>query len=312
MTLEIDGKPRDALVQASKQSLLFVLDRETGEPLIPVEERPVPQSAELGEAVSPSQPFPVQPPPLVPMSITADDAWGLTPFDRGRCRDRITAAGDTAPYTPPDQNGLILTPFTGGGTNWGGVTVDQQRKIVVANVSNLVHFIRLHPKTNGEIEQPPESVSELAEFAPMRGAPFAVEREMLSSPLGLPCNAPPWGLLAAFDLQSRKILWSVPFGTSRGLAGPLALPLGLPNLGGAMTTASGLTFIGAATDGYLRAFETLTGKELWGIKLPGGGQATPMSYSVGGRQHIVIAAGGHAWAGTELNDTLVAYALPAQ
>lgn len=313
VTLTIDGQPRDALVQGTKQGLLFVLDRETGEPLIPVEERRVPQGGVFGEALSPTQPFPVAPPPLVPTKTSPDDAWGLTPFDKAWCRDKLAAAGPTdGLYVPPDEDGLIMRPFTGGGMNWGGVTIDQDRKIVVANMSNLVHLIKLRKKADGVVEEDPTMVSESEEFAPMVGAPFALERDVLRSPLGLPCTPPPWGVLAGFDLESRQVIWTRPIGTTRGLAGPISLPFGMPNLGGALTTASGLTFIGATMDNYLRAFDTQTGEELWGADLPGGGQAGPMSYAADGRQFVVIAAGGHAWFGTPLSDALVAYALPKQ
>ncbi len=312
VSLTIEGQQRDGLVQGTKQGLLFVLDRETGQPLIQVEERPVPQNALLGEALSPTQPFPVFPPPLVPNEITADEAWGLTPFDRAACRDVMERAGPAKLYTPPDEDGLLMFPFTGGGMNWGGVAVDQDRKIVIANMSSVIHLIKLVRKPEDHQDGAGGIVSESDEFAPMAGAPFALERDVLTSPLGLPCNPPPWGVLAAVDLEQRKILWSQPFGTTRKLAGPISLPFGTPNLGGSLVTASGLTFIGAAMDSYLRAYDTQTGEEIWGADLPGGGQAGPMSYAVNGKQYIVIAAGGHAWAGTELNDTLVGFALPDQ
>lgn len=310
VTLTIDGQERDGLVQGTKQGLLFVLDRETGDPLIPVEERPVPQNAVLGEALSPTQPFPIFPPPLVPNEISADDAWGLTPFDRAACRKVMAQAGPAKLYTPPDEDGVLMFPFTGGGINWGGVAIDQDRKIVIANMSSVIHLIKLRRKAEGAENSAGGIVSESDEFAPMAGAPFALERDILRSPLGLPCNPPPWGVLAAVDLASNEILWSQPFGTTRKLAGPISLPFGTPNLGGALVTASGLTFIGATMDSYLRAFDTYTGEEIWGADLPGGGQAGPMSYAVNGKQYVVIAAGGHAWAGTPLNDTLVGFALP--
>jgi quinoprotein glucose dehydrogenase len=307
-TITLDGKERDVVIQGTKQGLIFVLDRDTGKPVLPVKERPVPQGGVDGEALSPTQPFPADLPPLGPDRITPDEAWGLTPWDRGACAKAIASARSEGRFTPPGLEGALVMPFTGGGVNWGGLAVDAGKGVVYVNSSNLVHRVTLFPAADyAEMKQrfPDKEVS------PQRGAPFGMKRELLASPLGLPCNPPPWGVLTALDLGSRKILWQVPLGTTEEL-NPLGLArhIGTPTFGGPLATASGLIFIGAALDDYLRAFDARTGAELWTGRLPSAGIATPTSYLWQGRQYVVIAAGGHGEAGAPAGDTLIAFALP--
>ncbi len=296
------------MVQTTKTGNLFVLHRETGEPFFPVEERPVPASDVPGDAAWPTQPFPTRPPPLVPQRLAPDDAWGLTPWDRGRCRDAIAALRNEGIFTPPSLQGSIVFPGIGGGSNWGGLAVDSRRGVAFANTTRLAFFARLVPRER----YVDEDVDRL-ERAPQIGAPYGMERAPLLSPLGLPCNPPPWGALSAIDLTRGEILWEVPLGTVPDDV-PIALPirLGLPNLGGPVATAGGLVFVAAAMDDYLRAFDAETGEELWKGELPAGGQATPMTYRTraDGRQYVVIAAGGHGKLGTRRGDFVVAFALP--
>ena len=308
VTITLDGKERDVVIQGTKQGLIFVLDRDTGKPVLPVEERPVPQGGVAGEALSPTQPFPADLPPLGPDHITPDEAYGLTPWDRGACTQAIASARNEGRFTPPSLQGTLIMPFTGGGVNWGGLAVDGGRGVVYANSSNLVHRVTLFPAADyAEMKQrfPDKEVS------PQRGAPYGMKREVLLSPLGLPCNPPPWGVLTALDLGKRKILWQVPLGTTEE-KNPLGLArrVGLPTIGGPLATASGLIFIGAALDDYLRAFDAKTGAELWTGRLPAAGIATPTSYLWQGRQYVLIAAGGHGEAGAPAGDSLVAFALP--
>ena len=307
-TIAVDGKQRDVVIQGTKQGLIFVLDRDTGNPVLPVEERPAPQGGVDGEALSPTQPFPADLPPLGPDRITPDQAWGLTPWDRGACAKAIASARGEGRFTPPSLQGTLIMPFTGGGVNWGGLAVDGGKAMVYVNSSNLVHRVTLFPAADyAEMKQrfPDKEVS------PQRGAPYGMKRELLVSPLGLPCNPPPWGVLSAVDLGSRKILWQVPLGTTEEL-NPLGLArhVGTPTFGGPLATASGLIFIGAALDDYLRAFDARTGAELWTGRLPAAGIATPTSYLWQGRQYVVIAAGGHGEAGAPAGDALIAFALP--
>lgn len=304
------GALRPAVLQPTKQGLLFTLDRDTGAPIIPVEERPVPQGAAPGDAVSPTQPFPVLPKPLAPNRLRPEDAWGITPWEKDACRRKIAAARSEGLYTPPSTRGTILYPFTGGGTNWGGLAFDPVRQVVYVNTSSLAHLVTLIPADKVKAAKAAEPD---VEISAQEGAPFGMRREVLRSPLGLPCNPPPWGQLHAIDMKTGEVLWSRPFGTTEALAPGSQFFLrntGAPNFGGPMTTASGLVFIGATVDNYIRAFDGRTGKELWRGRLPGGGQATPMSYVWRGRQYVLIAAGGHGKSGTRKSDELVAFALP--
>ena len=301
-TVHRDGREIAAVVVATKTGFVFVLDRDTGKPVFPVEERPVPASDVPGEETSPTQPVPLAPPPLVPQSLGADDAWGLVYFDRQACRRRMESLRSEGLYTPPSLAGTILFPSTAGAVNWAGGAFDPQRHLFIVNTNRLAHAVRLIPQADYAAAR---AANPKVEIGRGRGTPYAAERELLLSPLGVPCNPPPWGELGAVDLDAGTIRWQLPLG---GAA--LGLIRGAPNLGGPIVTAGGLVFIGAARDEYLRAFDVETGAELWKAKLPAGGQATPMTYVMGGRQFVVIAAGGHARLGTTLGDAVVAFALP--
>ena len=309
-TVTYQGRTVPALLQTTKQGLLFTLDRATGQPLIPVVERKVPQGGMPGEALSPTQPFPVAPPSLAPNRIRPDDAFGLTPWDRAACRRQIAGARNEGLYTPPSTQGTILYPFTGGGSNWGGLAFDPGHDIAYVNTSSAIHKVTLIPTARLAAAR---AAAPNTEISPNIGAPYGMKREFLRSPLGLPCNPPPWGVLHAIDMHDGHILWAVPLGTTQDLAPGSQLILhdtGTPNFGGPIVTAGGVVFIGAAMDNYLRAFDARTGRELWRGRLPAGGQATPMTYVWKGRQYVLIASGGHSMAGTKRGDTLVAYALP--
>ena len=305
-----NGQTVPAVLQPTKQGLLFTVNRDTGLPIIPVVERKVPQGGPPGEKLSPTQPIPIAPAALSPSRIKPEDAMGLTFWDRGKCRDAIAAARHDGLYTPPSLQGTLIYPFTGGGTNWGGLAFDAAHDIVYVNTSNIIHLVTLIRR--GEYSAVEERFFD-KEVSPNEGAPFGMKREVLLSPIGLPCNPPPWGLLHAIDMHSGKILWSVPLGTTEDLVPFSEYFLGAsgtPNLGGPIATAGGLVFIGAAADDYLRAFDAKTGAELWKGRLPAGGQATPMTYVWKGRQYVVIAAGGHSKLGTRRGDSVVAFALP--
>jgi quinoprotein glucose dehydrogenase len=309
-TILYQGKRLDAVLQPTKQGLLFTLDRDNGRPIIPVVERKVPQDGAAGETLSPTEPFPVAPRPLARDSIKPDDAFGLTFWDRGKCRDAMAKAKYEGIYTPPSVQGTIIFPFTGGGTNWGGLAFDPSTDIAYVNTSNAMHLVTLIPAK--EVARAQDAEPD-AEISPNRGAPFGMRRVVLVSPFGMPCNPPPWGQLHAIDMHTGKVLWDVPLGTTEDLMPMSEYVLGesgTPNIGGPMATAGGLVFIGAAMDDYLRAFDAKTGKEVWKGRLPAGGQATPMSYVWKGRQYVVIAAGGHEKLGTKRGDQVVAFALP--
>jgi len=303
-----------AVLQATKTGLLFVFDRESGAPVLGLRERPVPRGGVPGEQPWPTQPFPIAPAPLVSHeAITPNDAWGLTFYDRGKCRDRIASLDSQGIYTPPSLKGAIESPGYAGGINWGGVAFDADRQVAVAAVNHLPMVVTLMSPEKVR-EQSQSGDYEESSFAYQRGTPYGMRREALLSPWGLPCTKPPWGTLTAVDLRTARTLWEVPLGSTEDLA-PFFVPtrnLGTPNMGGPIMTAGGLIFVGAAMDDYLRAFNVETGRELWKGRLPAGGQATPMTYRAGpgNRQFVVIAAGGHGNLGTRQGDAVVAFALP--
>ena len=310
---------RPGVIAATKMGHLFFLDRMTGEPLLPVEERRVPGRAVPGEAdLSPTQPFPLKPPPLHPSELRPEDAFGFTPWEKSACREIIESARAEGIFTPPSTQGTIQYPGMVGGLNWGALTVDHGRGMLVVNTQRIATYIRMVPRADYDAMVEANGGEEPAfGFEPQGGTPYALERYPLLSPwLGAPCNPPPWGTLVAVDLATGDIAWEVPLGNTRDLAPwPIWLflgEMGVPNLGGPITTASGLTFIGATTDAYVRAFATETGDLLWKARLPASAQATPMTYRLApdGKQFVVIAAGGHMLLGTKAGDALVAYALP--
>lgn len=308
--IERDGKSIPAVVQATKTGMLFVFDRETGEPVFEVVERPVPQSDVAGETISPTQPFPATPALVSQAAVTPHDAWGLTFYDRGKCRDLIARYRSEGIFTPPSLRGTILSPGYAGGVNWGSTAFDSERQLVIAAVNHVPMVATLVPRDQLDAMKRSGAWPD-SDFAAQTGTPYGVRREMLASPFGLPCTAPPWGTLAAVDLRRNAIRWQVMLGSTRDMT-PWFVPsptLGMPNMGGPIVTDGGVVFIGASMDNYLRAFDIETGRELWKGRLPAGGQATPMSYEAKGRQFVVIAAGGHGKLGTKRGDYVVAFAL---
>jgi len=242
------------------------------------------------------------------------DAWGVTFWDRGKCRDLIASHRNEGIFTPPDTRGSLLSPGYIGGVNWGGVAFDEQRQRVIAAVNHLPTVVTLVPQADLE-SQARSGDFPNSEFAKQAGTPYGMRREPLLSPWGLPCTAPPWGTLVSVDLRRNRIVWQVPLGSTEGI-GPWFAParnFGMPNMGGPIGTAGDLVFVGAAMDSYFRAFDIETGRELWKYHLPAGGQATPMTYRAGRnqRQFIVIAAGGHGSLQTPRGDYVIAFALPA-
>jgi quinoprotein glucose dehydrogenase len=318
-TITTEQGPRDVVVQTAKTGLVFVLDRETGEPVIPVEERPVPQGGVAGEALSPTQPYPVRPEILVRDRLEPSDAFGVTLFDKMACASIIGKLKAEGLFTPPSLEGTMFYPFTGGGANWGSAAFDARRNLLVVNVNNLAQKVALLPRETADaIGDSPEAgvaiahgVSEEAEVALQTGAPYGMSRELLLSPVGLPCTPPPWGLIVGVDVAKGEIVWRRPFGTTRDVA-PLGLEVetGMANLGGPIVTAGDLIFITAAFDSYLRALDVETGKELWKSRLPASSAATPITYEWEGRQYVVAAAGGYSNFDSRMGDYLVAYALP--
>jgi quinoprotein glucose dehydrogenase len=300
--LTIDGHTRPAVVQVTKMGLTFVLDRETGEPLFPVEERPVPQTGAVpGEYLSPTQPFPVKPDPLHQLGVSPADAWGFTPWDKRQCRKQLEALTTGPIYTPISEQGLVMYPSNVGGQNWGAPAIDPERKIMVANTKHVAMVVQLVPR---------EQCGPGSAF-PQEDSPYCVNMRPFLSPWGAPCTKPPWGSLAAVDLTTGDIRWQLPLGTLKHQAPwPLSRMKGGVEMGGPMVTATGLIFIAASADRHIRAIDLDTGAELWADEMPTTGNAVPMSYVSGGDQFVVIAAGGHFPSTSPAGDYLIAYRLP--
>ena len=307
------GEEIPAVAQATKMGHLFLLHRETGEPLFPIEEKPVPSSKVPGEEAWPTQPFPLAPLPLVPQMLTPDDAWGITPWDKSKCRELIQRYRSEGVFTPPSLEGTIVFPGPLGGINWGSVAFDHESQLLITNTNHVPFVVTLIPRDDYASVK---AANPDIEISPQWGTPYGMRREPLLSPFIIPCNPPPYGTLVAVNLTNGSVLWEVPLGTLQDMApwpiGMLEGNVGMLNLGGPIVTGGGLVFIGASTDNYLRAFDIETGDELWKGRLPAGGQATPMTYRLrdDGKQYVVIAAGGHGKMGTKLGDYVVAFALP--
>jgi quinoprotein glucose dehydrogenase len=305
------GREVPAVVQATKTGHVFVLHRESGVPLFPVEERPVPASDVPGEVAAPTQPFPTQPASLVPQTLRPEDAFGLFSWDRGRCREKLAALRNEGIFTPPSLEGSLHYPSQVGGVNWGSVGIDPARRVAFFNASNIAFSVRLIPRADFERERAEgRGLLGLREFAPMHGTPYGMVREPVLGPLGVPCTPPPWGFMGAFSLDTGELLWRVTLGATPDRVPFTLFEKGLPSLSGVVVTAGGVVISGNTADGFLRAHDAETGAELWRDRLPAAGAANPMTYSVAGRQYVVIAAGGHGKLGTRRGDWVVAYALP--
>lgn len=310
-TVTLAGRAIPAVIVGTKMGHLFVLDRETGVPVFPVEERTVPASDVPGERISPTQPFPAALPPLAPQGMSADRLWGATDEDRAYCRTEFSRLKSGPLFTPPSVRGTIVFPGNVGGTHWGGVAFDPVRQRIVGNTNRLASVVRLIPREQAEqVRTDPRNDRLGGEYARQDGTPYAMYRHPFATPRGLPCTAPPWGALTAVDLGTGRTAWERPLGiTPEAAALPGSEAWGSLNLGGALI-AGDLIFIGATRDEIFRAFDIETGKQLWSATLPASALATPMTYAIGGRQFVVIAAGGHGKAGVALGDAVVAFALP--
>ena len=301
-----------AIAIASKTGHVFVLDRQTGQPLIPIEERPVPASDVPGEQASPTQPFPTAPRSLARTTLTADEAWGVTDEERAWCRDIMRPLRADGFFTPPSLRGTLVAPGNVGGIAWGGMAYDRAHGLLVMPVNDLVAEVRLIPRA--DLDEQRQRLAPDFEVHVQRGTPYALARRFLLAPKTmLPCTPPPWGTLAAVRAATGEIAWQVPLGRFPGTdSAPAAAQWGSIALGGPIVTAGGLVFTAGTFEAAMYAFDVQTGRQMWTGRLPTSARSTPMTYrGPDGRQYIVIAAGGHgSQIGPPLGDYLVAFALP--
>lgn len=304
-----DGTIVPALVGPTKQGDIYVLDRRTGEQIIPVREVPAPGGAIPEDFTSPTQP--VSDLTFMPPPLEETDMWGITLFDQLACRIQFHQYRYEGRYTPPSLEGTIVYPGNFGVFNWGSVAVDPERQIMFGMPTYLAFTSRLVPRS----EIPPKGEDETASEQGLNrneGAPYGVYMGPFLGPLGIPCQAPPWGYVAGVDLQTGEIAYRHKNGTVYDMT-PLPLPfeLGVPGIGGPLLTRGGVAFLAATVDDYLRAYDVTSGEEIWEVRLPAGGQATPMTYATAdGRQFVLIVAGGHGSVGTKPGDYVIAYTLP--
>jgi glucose dehydrogenase len=298
VTVTRDGKRIPAVAQVTKMGFVFVLHRETGEPLFPVEERPVPKSSLEGEALHPTQPFPVKPPPLARISMTPDDLTDVTPESRAECAEMTEGADlEVEIYDPLGDTNQALFPGLNGGTNYGGASFDPERGLLFVNTMDVGGLFRMSKRRQG------------AEIPwALRGAKY----EFFWDENGYPCQNPPWGHLTAVDLNTGELRWRTVLGEFEELTKRGVPKTGTPNIGGSLATAGGLVFIAATNDHRFRAMDADTGEELWSTELPASGFAAPATYlgRTTGRQFVVIAAGGGNKYDETFTGKLVAFALP--
>jgi quinoprotein glucose dehydrogenase len=281
---------------------------------VPAPETPVPQGAATGDHVSPTQPY-SQLTYRPEKNLTGADMWGATMFDQLACRVIFHKLRYEGPFTPPSEQGTLVFPGNLGMFEWGGIAVDTDRSLAIANPIALPFVSKLIPRGPNNPIEPPASgeggTGAETGIQPQYGVPFGVTLNPFLSPINLPCKQPAWGYVSALDLTTNKVIWKKRIGTTRDSSPiPIGFKMGMPMLGGPMTTAGHVFFIGATADNYLRAFSTDNGDELWTARLPAGGQATPMTYEANGKQYVLIAAGGHGSFMTKLGDYVIAYALP--
>ncbi|HEX3912485.1 MAG TPA: pyrroloquinoline quinone-dependent dehydrogenase [Steroidobacteraceae bacterium] len=308
-SFELNGQNTPVLIAGNKTGMLYVLDPSSGKPVLPIEERPVPQSLIPGEVTSLTQPFPVTVPALVSQSLVPQSAWGISDSDRRACESVLKELTGTSIFSPPSLKGIAAVPGNVGGINWSGFAWDAKHERLIVAVTNLAFRVQLIPRdkfaagNHGDFR---------AELAPQAGTPYAMARAPLRAPSGALCTPPPWGELVSVDLAAGKIAWRKPLGSlDEMFPGIGKRAPGSVVLGGPIVTASGLIFIAGTVDRQLHAISSDDGKELWTAALPASAHALPITYEVGGKQFVVVAAGGSAKITEEgQGDAVIAFALP--
>ena len=313
-----DGSKKPAVAIGTKSGQIYVLDRETGKPLTKVEEQQVPTANIPNEQYSKTQPRSVGMPQIGNETLKESDMWGATPFDQLACRISFKSMRYNGLYTPPGTDKSLSFPGSLGGMNWGSMSTDPNHNYLFVNDMRLglwQQMVAAAPAKDGAVSNGGEAVNTGMGLVPMKGTPYAVNKNRFMSPLGIPCQKPPFGTLSAIDLNTQKIVWQVPLGTVQdtgpfGIKMHAQMPVGMPSLGGTLATQGGLVFIAGTQDYYLRAFDTSTGKEVWKARLPVGSQGGPISYvsPENGKQYILITAGG-ARQSPDRGDYVIAFAL---
>lgn len=312
MDITVDGKKIPALMQSTKQGFLFVVNRKTGEDVWPIEERPVPQGdgSVKGEHLSPTQPFPTLPAPLLDQS-KKPKVWKLADIVGGgecsRLWDQLEYKGMYSPPTTKGE-GVLAYPDSAGGVQWGGVAFDPAGQTAVVNVSHTVQYIKLFDRA--AYEKADSGAGNESGFAPQEGAPYGMRLEVAMNWLGMPCWQPPYGELVALDMHTGKVKWRRPVGASQKYGFFMPESWGSPTIGGPAITAGGLVFIGASMDSKVRAYSLETGEELWADQAQAPVVANPAVYSYKGREYVAFVAGGNSIIKDEVGDQLVVYALP--
>jgi quinoprotein glucose dehydrogenase len=305
-----------AVILPTKRGELFVLDRRTGKPIFPVIEKPAPQRGAV-EKISATQPWSIGMPSLVAPRITETAMWGLTAIDQLWCRIQFRKARYDGPLSPPGLDSSIADPGYIGGVDWGGATVDQGRQMTFILSNRIVNYIRLLPRSDPRAKRLRAAANgDLGGLVAQEGTPYAADIHPFLSPLGVPCQAPPHGMINAIDLKTGKMVWSRPIGSARDLgpmniASHLPFTIGTPLFGGPMSTAGGVVFAAATHDHAFRAFNSRTGRLLFSADLPGHSGSTPMSFwsARSGRQFVVIASDGPVGKDS-VSGAITAYALP--
>lgn len=312
MDITVDGKQIPALVQATKQGFLFVVNRLTGEDVWPIEERPVPQGdgSVQGEVLSPTQPFPTKPAPLLDQS-KKPEIWKLADIVGGgqcsRLWDNLTYEGM---YTPPTTKGegTLTYPDSAGGVQWGGVAFDPQKQIAIVNTSHIVQYVKLYSRE--DYDNADKDSGNESGFAPQEGAPYGMRLLVASNWLGMPCWKPPFGEIVALDMHTGDVKWRRPVGASQQYGFFMPESWGSPTIGGPAVTAGGVIFIGASMDAKVRAYSVETGEELWSDQAEAPAVANPSVYEYKGRQYVAFVAGGNTILKDQVGDQVVVYALP--
>lgn len=309
VTIDVEGEPRDVAILQTKMGWLFVFDRETGEPIWPLEEMLAPGTNIPEDEASPTQPVPTLPVAFAGQNIEREDLFGLTPFDKSWCQREFDKMRYEGLYTPPDLREALLFPSALGGGNWGGAAYDAESSTLIIKAENLASRLRLEPKG----DRADDEVARVDYLTrPLKDTPYAAVGEIFMSPLGIPCTPTPWGTLASIDMNTGQMNWQIPLGQIKrfGVTTPAFLGWGSPNIGGPIITGGGLIFVAATMDDKIRALDLKTGDELWSAGLPHQGSAVPVTYMANGRQYVVIAAGGTSRVTDNLGDAIVAFALP--